>query len=364
MSEIRFDTFKIPKVTKTKEGFLKGDVVASRSGIFEYMNIDGSIRRELRHPNDVFKTDSLESLKMIPVTDNHPNEFVDSSNAHKYQVGFTGETYKVNEDKIITSITVTHDDVIEKILNGKLELSLGYTVDLIPEKGVYQGMKYDYRQVNPSYNHLAIVQQGRAGHDARFRFDSAAELVTNSNIKKEVTMSDKTENKDETELVAEKQSRIDSLISERDLMKYKTESLQKKLDSVTELVNKKDKELEKEKSIKADDIVNELAKERIKVFVQAIPFLNNDSFSYIHHSNREIMEAAIKSRRKDNADFTGKSDEYVAGVFETFVNTYAPRQFSQNTDNTFNVLASNCDKSIYDNHDEYALEDLKKHKVK
>ena len=74
----RFDTFQVPKVEKTKEGYLRGKVIASRAGVFEYLNFDGTVRRELRHPDEVFKTDSLDTMKMIPVTDDHPAEFVDS----------------------------------------------------------------------------------------------------------------------------------------------------------------------------------------------------------------------------------------------------------------------------------------------
>jgi hypothetical protein len=118
LKNIRFDTFKTPKVKKTKDGYLQGEVVASRVGVFEYLNLDGSVRRELRHLDDIFKKDSLDTLKMIPVTANHPPEFVDSSNAAKYQVGYTGERYYIIDDKIITSITVTHKDVIEQILNS------------------------------------------------------------------------------------------------------------------------------------------------------------------------------------------------------------------------------------------------------
>lgn len=370
-SNIRFDTFKIPKVSKTKEGFVRGEVVASRAGIFEYLNMDGTIRRELRHPDDVFKPESLASIKMIPVTDNHPHEFVDSSNAHKYQVGFTGEKYEILDNKIITSITVTHQDAIEKIQNGKLELSLGYSVDLIAEKGTYDGESYDYRQLNPVYNHLAIVERGRAGHDARFRFDNAAELLSEFNIndKKEEYMSDKAEVKTDDRLdsiIAEKVARIDALSSEIELLKTKNSNLEQKLDAMTTLANTKEKELVKEKELKADSLINKLAEERVIVFARALPFLKNDAFSFVHHTNREIMEAAINSMRKDSADFTGKSDEYVSGVFETFVATNAPQNSGNRdqADQIFGVLAKNCDMAASGTMHDDLMKQLQDRKVK
>ena len=346
----RFDTFRIPKVKKTKDGYLQGEVVASRAGVFEYLNMDGSIRRELRHPEDVFKTDSLDTLKMIPVTANHPPEFVNSSNVSKYQVGYTGENYDIVDDKIVTSITVTNQDVIDKILKGQLsELSYGYEVELIKESGTYKGEKYDFRQINPVYNHLATVPQGRAGHDARFRFDSkAAELkeVFEINNIKEVTMSDKTEIKNDA---VEVQLRLDALTAEKKLVDNELITSQTKLDHMTKALETARKELEAEKAIRADDVINQRVVERVALFAQAMPFLKNDSFGYLAHTDREIMAAAMNSVRKDALDFTGKSDDYVRGMFETFVGTNLKTSNNDNKANIFGVLQQNCDVSA--NHD-------------
>lgn len=57
----RIDTFPVPKVQKTDQGFLEGEVVASRTGIFNYYDADGKCRKELRHPDDVLKEDSLKN---------------------------------------------------------------------------------------------------------------------------------------------------------------------------------------------------------------------------------------------------------------------------------------------------------------
>jgi len=53
-SLIRFDSIPLPKMERTKEGYLRGQAVVSRSGVFSYMNMDGTIRGELRHPEEVF----------------------------------------------------------------------------------------------------------------------------------------------------------------------------------------------------------------------------------------------------------------------------------------------------------------------
>ena len=52
----------------TNEGFLKCDAIVTRTGVFFYKNPDGTIRKELRHPDDVLQEESLQTMKMIPLT--------------------------------------------------------------------------------------------------------------------------------------------------------------------------------------------------------------------------------------------------------------------------------------------------------
>ena len=108
------------------------------------MDSDGEIHGELRHPDDLFKDDNLKTLEMIPVTDEHPSEFINSENISKYQIGYTGQKYHVQDNKIITSIKITDKDVIEKIQDGKVGLSLGYTVDLKKEEGLFDNQDYQF----------------------------------------------------------------------------------------------------------------------------------------------------------------------------------------------------------------------------
>src|SRR5271156_2344986 len=89
----RYDRGAVSKAIITDEGFLKAHAVVTRAGIFEYINADGSIRRELRHPNDVFQAESLGSMKMKPITNGHPaQKLVTSKNIKELAVGYTGET--------------------------------------------------------------------------------------------------------------------------------------------------------------------------------------------------------------------------------------------------------------------------------
>jgi len=181
---MRFDRGIIKgKTSRTAEGYLRADAVVTRCGVFNYKNPNGSVRRELRHPDDVFNQVSLDSLKMIPVTNEHPEvKLLDASTAKKFQVGFTGENVRRDENDVMTSITATDSVTINDINNGKKELSCGYTLDLLREDGVYEGQNYNFRQTNILYNHVAFTNRGRVG-TARLNLDEqdAVEL-TNDEI--------------------------------------------------------------------------------------------------------------------------------------------------------------------------------------
>jgi len=168
----RFDQGRIERIFETSEGFLKGDGIVTRTGVFTYVNQDGSLRKELRHPDDVFSLDSLNSLEMIPITNDHPSALVTTDNAKQLSVGTTGENIRPDGKFLVSSVIIRDKGAIEAINNGKRELSLGYTVDLEDAPGEYGGERYDFRQRNIKYNHLAIVIAARAGNKAKLKFDS------------------------------------------------------------------------------------------------------------------------------------------------------------------------------------------------
>lgn len=169
----RFDLGEIKSATRTPQGFLMCPGFATRVGVFPYMNSDGSIRNELRHPDDVNDPESLKTLKFAPVTIEHPPEMVGPLNVHKYGKGHTSDRVEVNRDMIDTDLILQDQEAIDAVeKKGMRELSSGYTADVVEEKGVFNGSPYDCRQKNIRYNHVAIVKRGRAGPEVRLRLDS------------------------------------------------------------------------------------------------------------------------------------------------------------------------------------------------
>lgn len=221
----RFDTLQAPEwmieaFKRTQEGFLAGRAVVTNTGVFTYQNADGSIRRELRLPAEVFNDASINSLKMKPLTNEHPADMVTSDNAKLLQVGSTGGSPSADPSfdgnptcmgsgtvydfpngrlpgtdryHLSVDMTFTDGDTISDVVAGKRALSCGYSVDLEETSGVWMGMQYDAIQRNIRYNHVALVDRARAGDAAKIllRSDSADAICTGRiEINKEDYMSE------------------------------------------------------------------------------------------------------------------------------------------------------------------------------
>jgi hypothetical protein len=76
--------------SRTTEGFLSGRAIVTNIGVFTYRDADGNVSRELRLPEEVFHPDSLASMKLKPVTNDHPAEKVTPANSKELAVGSLG----------------------------------------------------------------------------------------------------------------------------------------------------------------------------------------------------------------------------------------------------------------------------------
>lgn len=159
---------------KTAEGFLVARAPVTSIGVFSYRNPDGSERRELRLPEEVFNSDSLASLRLKPLTLLHPEEAVTPENIEALQVGSVGSDVTTDSYRVYVSLAATKKDGIDAVENGTARsLSCGYTCDIDWTSGTWMGMKYDCIQRNIRYNHVALVPVPRAGDGNSIRMDSA-----------------------------------------------------------------------------------------------------------------------------------------------------------------------------------------------
>ena len=353
---------------RTTEGFLKGRAIVTCCGVFTYKRADGTLQRELRLPEEVFAPATLESLKLKPVTLNHPTELVTPENADMLQVGSLGDNpSSTNQEyngygeptdlkkltdglNVAVDMIITKKDAIDAVINGKQGLSMGYTCDIeMAEPGsTWCGIEYDYIQRNIKYNHCAIVDAGRAGDNAKIelRVDSADAVLEDKLVTKDGgTKMLKKINLDGIDYEAEEsvikalnteKKRADDAVAE--LSKFKEDSAKElsvmtaERDTQKERADKAEEDLAKAKaealdSTKLDEAVNariELYKNAEKAGVE----VKNDM------KDADIKKAVI-AKIFPKANLDGKDSAYIDARYDATVEMLAERADS----NSRQVLA-------------------------
>jgi len=319
------------KTSRTKEGFLRTDAAVTRTGVFAYRLSDGSMRRELRHPSEVFAQDSLKSLQMVPVTNDHPPvRLLTADTAKQYQVGFTGETVRPSERMVLSTMTVTDAAAISAVDKGKRELSCGYSCDLVQDSGEYEGEPYDYKQTNIRYNHVAIVDRGRAGADVCINLDSLTEgdgfeieKADNNNPQRSTRMVkiviDGIEYEAAPEVKnaldkanksnADAQSKIDSATAEIDKIKADRDTLKAKVDAADEAA----------KTLPAQ--IATAVKARLDLERTAGEVLPKDT-KIDELSDKEIKVAVIKTKFPKAEGLDTASDVYIDARFDAAIELF------------------------------------------
>lgn len=166
---LRLDSIPLDETYWTKEGYLMDHPVVTSTGIFEYQNPDGTVRRELRLPEEVFDPASLASYKGKPVILTHEAGVVDKRNVDQEHIGTILSDGYQDGDNVRAEVIIHDTDIMKK--SGLRELSLGYSLDLDRTPGVWKGQPYDAIQRNIRINHLALVDKARAGEKARLNID-------------------------------------------------------------------------------------------------------------------------------------------------------------------------------------------------
>ena len=187
----RLDSIQLDKTYFTEEGYLIDHPIVTSVGIFEYTNPDGSIRRELRLPEDVFAPESLASYKGKPIIITHDAGYVSKDNVEDETIGTILSAGYQDGDNVRAEIIIHNTDAMKQ--SGLRELSLGYNLRLEETPGVWEGQPYDAIQRDIVINHLALVGQARAGEQARLNIDARESTNT---LKGGKAMSDKKDRKD------------------------------------------------------------------------------------------------------------------------------------------------------------------------
>ena len=296
----RYDNYAIQAI-KTDEGFVRDAPIIGRTGILEYRNVDGSIRREYRPPEEAFNVDSLASIRGKPITQLHHGLVTSANYFNSHPVG------TVISDGRQDGNNIRADVVIYSLNTDDRELSLGYETELEETPGVTpEGEHYDAIQRNIRYNHLAIVPRGRAGN-ARLNMDG------NQSIEEVETMSTKIkmDNGIEYEVPAEVKVAYDAMVEKADATKKALDAMTAKFDSATAEIEKLKADAEKQEAdfkAKFD--------EAVKTTIELRSVAQKHGIEKADEMSNEEIKKAVVAKVHPKLNLDGKSAEYIEVAFD------------------------------------------------
>jgi len=323
----RYDFIPINnKARKDGNGFIHDTPVITKTGVFIYHEPNGTIRKELRLPEDVFHADSLASYEGVPLTLQHPKGLVNPENSDKIPIVGSVLSQGIQDgNNVKAKIVIQSQKVVNSGMRG---LSAGYIADVIPEVGVYEGQEYTHRQTNIRLNHVAVCKNPRAGSIARLNMDSNEIIEEEKETDKMPKF--KTDSGLEYEvlpevLVAINQLKADAASAITKAIEVETaaeiaakkaqsemDAKDAKCDTLKAQVDKNAGELEKVKKDAADSIQSAVTT-RIEMLKVAEKFKLDKADEL---SNNDIKLAVIKTVRGDGMDLAGKSEDYIQASFD------------------------------------------------
>lgn len=335
---LRYDRMQVVNSQVDDQGFLNITACPiAKPGVFPYRFSDGTNKLEAKLPDEIFSPETIASANGKPITNEHPNEKVDSNNFKKYAVGMTHQDATSDGKHLKVSMTVADKKMLDDIKNGKRELSIGFTEDDDNVPGTLDGKHYDSAQRNIRINHIAIVKAGRAGHDVNLFGDSAENIIENGGIHK----MEKTLVLDDAGSITLDAGMADKVTDQ--IKKYKAQikeandnkaKLEKALKAAEEAqanaegnaaaakseastakaeADSAKKETEKVKKDAADSI-EKAVNERVELMGSAKKLLG-DSVDFTGKTNRDIKVEAIKKLTPDFVE-DGKDDAYIDTYFD------------------------------------------------
>jgi hypothetical protein len=336
MAERRFDAGRLGKIERTPQGGARVPAALTRTGVLPYRNQDGSTRLEFRPPSEVFRADSLATLRGAPVIRGHV-AWITAENWKEFALGHVSEGSVRQDGALVAAELVIQDaDTLKRLDAGEdQEISLGYSLDYDPTPGTTpEGQRYDGVQRNVRVNHVALLPPGggRAGRDVGVRLDSADPAFacdefpapppakTGGNPEGHRSMNIRFDGKDydvsKPEGALALQQAADKLRQDAlDAIKAR-DVLQGKVDAA---VADEKKRLDAAEANKAEDKrrLDAAVAARVELETAARTVLGAD-FDCKSKSDREIMVSVVRGDSKDFDD-KDRSDDYVRSRFDSVI---------------------------------------------
>lgn len=325
------DKVSTSAVRKTADGYLVADAAVARTGIQNYLGRevgkpDMPIVRVYRPAEQVFSKDAMKTYAHRPMTNDHPSVAVNAENWKDYAVGQTGGDVMRDGEFVRVPLVLMDQKAISDWENGKVELSMGYSADIVFQKGVTDsGEEYDAIQTNLHMNHLALVDKARGGDKLRIGDQGNPDIISpaqpnegghmaDSNLRKVIVDGLSVETTDQGAQAIEK---LTKQVGDAQAANVALADSHKAAIAAKDAeIAKKDAEIDALKGKVMDAAALDAAvTARADLIAKAKTVADQD---YTGKSEAEIRKMAVAKKFGDAA-VADKSDEYVAARFDIAV---------------------------------------------
>jgi hypothetical protein len=288
---------------------------AVRTGIQEYTGselglIDRKVVRVYRPESEVFSKDSLQSFSHATVTINHPPVLVDADNWKEYAAGEVSTDVLRDGEFLAVPLLLKDAAAIAAVNSGKVELSAGYTADIELIDGVTpDGQPYDAIQRNIKINHLALVDNARAGSKARIG-DSADKWGSAPLTKQEETVK-----MAELKTVVVGDKAVQVAVADADIITKLMADHKVAIEAKDEEIgNLKAECADTAKKVLDADAIDALVKDRVAVIDKARDLV--DGYDASGKSIADIRREVVAKVHGDEAAAEAVTDAEVKGIFD------------------------------------------------
>lgn len=366
------DNISLP-VTSTREltpeGYLKATAAITKVGVQMYSARDFGVDSDelvgvFRPPETVFHPETMESIKLKPITTLHPETDVDSTNVSRLSVGTVGETVEpIDSERLGAAIQITDEPIVKAVLGREIEeLSLGYDTFVISMPGTFNGQDYLYQIDGPMIcNHLAIVPEGRCGdsvkildkgesvmkkkyavtalRDAGVSEDALKKFMVGQADDAEVDMNDYNallmsgKDIDMTQLVpaivAELKPTIEEMVASPEFQSSLAKEIAAGMvgggaatpgeDDANPNPDEPNADAETVTPEMMDAKVKDAATARARLITDAMPLINDENFDIHKATNRDIIEKALAAVGIKPEEIKDMKDAYLEGMLSVII---------------------------------------------
>lgn len=151
----------VSNITKEQVAPYRGNEIPD----FEKLGLDpDEIYTVYRPASELSKPETVNSLNGIPILLKHAPDSAEEPASNR--VGSTGTDAKWEAPYLTNSLHIQDADAIRRINDGTMrEISMGYFYTPVLKHGEFEGEPYDLIMTDIACNHVALVEEGRAGHD-------------------------------------------------------------------------------------------------------------------------------------------------------------------------------------------------------